>query len=119
MSTLERVSYHSSKDDLSPVYEVDLGGCNMTTPHEVLQCSTVPGAGTQLEWSIVIAEQVRTYGLGGGAGLRNGTRCREGVLWTRFMSVCSCVCALGLTHPELLVTSPCAYPSPSPGRSPR
>ena len=60
VDTLTSVSYVDTVQVGSPWYFVDVRTCNMTVPHEVLQCVTVPGAGSQLSWTIVVAGQVST-----------------------------------------------------------
>ncbi len=36
--------------------ELGAENCSITTPHTVIQCNTVPGAGTRLKWSVFIGE---------------------------------------------------------------
>ena len=58
IDTLEGVLYRNTKDVFTPTYHANVSDCVMTVPHEELRCLTVEGAGRQLEWSLVVANQV-------------------------------------------------------------
>ncbi len=74
LASLASVSYVDVRQPGSPVYAVNVSACDMQVPHEVLLCRTLPGAGSQLAWQMVVADQLSTNPTTG--CVHTGAQCR-------------------------------------------
>ncbi len=60
ISTLSSVWYLNTHSANATRFVVDVSRCSMLTAHETISCFTIPGAGSSLEWALVVDGQTST-----------------------------------------------------------